>query len=553
MIKLRVPASAVVVLVGLMGSIPVAEAYSTGGRFATSETGGPFPGETNCTRCHRGTDLNAGSGTLQLLINGASAADHAYTPGETVTLIVEFLDTTVSRSGFQLTARSGTGCGQPGTLAEAAGSPSTVRVKSVQCEEQTVAIATHNRAANGPSSIWHVSWTAPAESVGPVTVAAVVNGANGDQARTGDKIYNVVATMQPAAVEAPAPTISENGVILGDRASKTTTLAPGAIAVVQGSNFSNEAAMLSGTVGDDGLVSTNIGGTCVEVNQTKAPLMRLTNEEIIFQVPFTTGLGNTSVEVVRTCGEPAARRSNRATVMTEAVKPVIFLFSDSTHGVAAIHTDGVLVGPADTVAGMTLRPALPGDVVTVFGTGFGWTEPLLVTGEIAVAPASLASESVRPMIGEMEVADTDLIYAGAAPNFAGLSQMSFKIPENTAAGSHEFSVLLNGVKSAAGPKIEIGSVAVTTPPATPEPPATDPDDTPACEVDLTLQSGESCTATIEGFGSVVFEVKEDGDACASAGALSVCHSENTLLTTLPLFRAGVLQNDDGSWTITKLP
>ncbi len=542
MIKVRVSLLAVSVI----GSVAVAGAYSTGGRFATSETGGPFPGETNCTRCHQGTKLNAGGGTLQLLINGAPAADHAYKPGETVTLVIQFADPTASRSGFQLTARAGDGCSQPGSLAAGSGSTSPPRINSVKCANQPVEIATHSRATNASSATWNVSWTAPPESVGPVTVAAVVNGANGNQSRTGDKIYNTVAVIQPAGLQLPAPVISDNGVILGDRASMTTTVAPGAIAIAKGSGFAAAAGTVSGAVGEDGRVSTKLGGTCVEVNRLKAPLIRLSNEEVIFQVPFATGLGHTSVQVVQACGGPEERRSNTATVIAAAVKPVFYLFSDNTYGMAGVHTDGVLVGAADSIEGVKSRAALPGDVVTVFGTGLGPTSPALATGEVAVAPTPLAAANVRLMIGEMEVKDSDVVYVGAAPNFAGLYQLSFAIPQNTAPGNHPFSVMLNSVASAAGPKLEIGSVA------TPSPPSTNPDGPPACTVGLTLKAGASCIASVNGL-EATFEVKEDGDACASLGNLSICHSTGALLSTLPLFGAGAKQNDDGSWTVTKLP
>ncbi len=542
---MRAPVLAALMIAGLLGSASVAGARSTGSNLNSGETGGSFPGEMVCTRCHAGSELNSGTGTLQLLIDGASAADHTYTPGETVTLVVQFMDSTVSRSGFQLTARSGDGCGQPGTLADGTpeGTTSTISILEGTCGTGMIQRATHRRPTNGTSATWNVSWTAPAESAGPVTVAVAVNGANGDQARTGDKIYNVIATIQPAAVEVPAPSISENGVILGDRASMTAALAPGAIAVAQGANLSKDGATVAGTVDDAGLVTTNLGGTCVEVNQTKAPVIRLANEEVIFQVPFGTGLGTTSVQVVRDCGEMVEQRSNSASVTAEAVKPVFYLFSDSTLGIVAITTDGELVGAADAIEGVTTKPANPGDIVTVFGTGFGSTSPALGTGEIAVAPAPLASSSARPMIGEMEVADTDLIYVGAAPNFAGLYQMSFKIPDNTPAGQHAFSVMLDSVTSPEGPKLEI---------AVPETSMMDDGEVQQCMVGLTLKAGESCQTVISGL-TATFEVKEDGEACAGAGALEFCHSAGNLVSTLILFGADAEQHDDGSWTITKLP
>ena len=544
----RFPLVAGLLVAGMLGLAQVSSAYSSRA-LSTPETGGPFPGEQVCARCHQGSEVNSGSGSLQLLVGEVSASDYMYTPGQTVTLIVQFTDATVARSGFQLTARSGDGCGQPGTLADTGATPAgTIRVQEATCGTGgTVQLAGHRRPEVGTTATWQVNWTPPDESVGPVTVAVAVNGTNGNGARTGDKIYTSQAILQPVSAQAPPPAISENGVVLGDRASMTTTMAPGAIAVASGSDFSKDGSTVPGTVDASGLVSTMLAGTCIEVNQQFAPLIRLANAEVIFQVPFESGLGAGSVQVVRDCGEAGEQRSNSASVTVEAVKPVFYLFSEASAGIAGLHTDLALVGPADAVEGVESRPALPGDIVTVFGTGFGPTSPALATGAIAIAPASLATTDVRPMIGQMEVAAADLLYAGAAPNFAGLYQMSFRVPENTPAGQHAFSVMLNGVASAAGPKLEIGAPEPPAPPTTPG-----EDETPMCVVDLVVMPGEKCSATIAGFAAT-FEVKEDGDACAAAGVLSFCHSEGNLKSTLLLFGADAEENDDGSWTITKLP
>ena len=415
-------------LAGLIPFTGSAWAYNSG-RFTSSNTGGPFPGEQVCTRCHVGSDANSGDGTVELLIGDAAASEFSYTPGETVSLILNFTDANASRSGFQLTVRSGDGCGQPGSVAAGSGdNGSTVQVREGTCGTGTIQWATHRRVTTGTSATWDIDWTAPAESAGTVTIAVAVNGANGNGARTGDSIYTYTATIEPAAATAPAPVISDSGVVLADLFSETTTGAPNALAAVLGSGFSEAAAPISGTVDDSGKVSTVLDGTCVEVNQHRAPLVQIASDEITFQIPADTGLGAASVKVIRGCDTDDETSSNSAQFQVAAVKPVFFLFSDSSPGIAALHLDLSLVAAADAVSGRVTRPALPGEVVTFFGTGFGPTVPTLDTGEIAVQPQSLETSDLRPMIGELEVAADDILYAGAAPNFAGLYQLSLKIP-----------------------------------------------------------------------------------------------------------------------------
>ena len=66
-----------------------ASANTSGAPAGTS--GGPFPGETLCTRCHGGSEANSGPGTLELLIGDVAAGKHYYTPGGTVSLLVKLV------------------------------------------------------------------------------------------------------------------------------------------------------------------------------------------------------------------------------------------------------------------------------------------------------------------------------------------------------------------------------------------------------------------------------------------------------------------------------
>ena len=610
----------------LAGLIPFggsAWAYSTG-RFTTGETGGAFPGERNCTRCHSGSDVNSGDGTVSLTIGGSAPAEVSYTPGETVSLIISFTDATVSRSGFQLAVRSGDGCAQAGTLAAGTtDAGSDVKVVDGTCNTTAVNWATHTQPTNGTSASWDINWTAPSESVGTVTIAFAVNGANGDRARTGDKIYTYSTTIEPAAAVTPAPVISDNGVTLADKVSATTTGAPNALATAVGTDFTEATGPISGKVDDDGKLRTNLVGTCVEVGSTRAPILQLGPEEVTFQIPSGTGIGSTTVKVIRDCDEDGAMSSNSAAFTIAAVKPVFFQFSEEPAGIAALHTDLTLVAEADAVTGKVTRPAKPGeDFVTFFGTGFGETDPPLGTGEIAEQPQPLETTDLKPMIGETEVAAENIFYAGAAPDFAGLYQVSFLVPDTVAAGEHAFSVMLDGVTSPAGPKLWIASPADTSTPActvslevasdescevmvgedtvtfnindsgqgcitkgtedptcgdttvslegleaakegdgpwtittVPAAPATEEEEIQACAVDLTVNPGESCQATISVAGTVtgiVLDVDDDGEVCVTTtGGTNLCGA--TLLALFPAFGAEIEKNDDNSWTIKKLP
>lgn len=533
---MRSTVRACVALVCFLGVAGIASATSAGGPRFTS--GGPFPGEASCTRCHQGVP-NSGSGTLELLAGDVLASEFLYTPGETVSLVVRLSDESAARIGFQLTARSGDGCGQPGSLAVGTSAAGSL-VKTVEADCATpgtkIQYATHRRPANGSSADFEVAWTAPTESVGPVTIAVAANGANGDLSPGNDAIYTMQVTVLPAMAPSGPPTISESGVILADLFSKIGVGAPNAIAAAQGTDFAASGSDSSAVVDFTGRVTTNLNGTCVEVNQERAPVFHVLAEQVNFQVPAGTGLGPATVQVIRGCDAPEEARSNLAPFEIAAVQPVFFLWSEDPP-VAALHQDWSLVAPADSIPDRESRPAIAGDLITLLGTGFGPVTPPLSSGELAIHPRALASDQLRPLIGEFELTEESIVYAGAAPGFAGLYQLDLLVPDTIPEGAHAFGVLLDGVQSAAGPMLEIALAD------------TGPQD---CAVDLVLQPGDTCQTTILGIDAV-FAVDDTGRACASAESVSIEFCGEDSLPAIEAFGAAVVKNDNGSWTITKLP
>lgn len=524
--------------------VPDADAFSRGAPARTS--GGSFPGESNCTRCHTG-EVNSGPGTLSLTVGGVAASGESaaetltYTPGETIALIVSFEDTTKFRVGFQLTARSGDGCGQPGSLAAASSDDGMgISSGSGACgpASSQVQWVTHQSPRNGSSAKFAVDWTAPAEDVGAVTIAIAANGADGSQDSRNDNIYTLQAVLQPEAAAPAAPVISDGGVTsLGDSETPLTTGAPGGIAVISGTGFAAMGDGTLGSVGADGGLATNAGGVCVEVNQVRAPVLYADATSVFVQIPAETAQGPAAVQVIRNCGSapdgPQESSSNVVMFQIASVKPVLLQVSTSISGAAAVHED------FSPVASAPETPAVPGDVVTFFGTGFGCTDPALASGEIPSLSHVLAAESVQLMLGETVIPDDHIVFAGATPDVVGLYQLSARIPEAMPAGDFAVSLMVDMQSSPLGPMINIG-----VPPTT--------EDGVACAADLVLSVGESCSGEVNVFGTLytgVFEV-EATQACVTVSALPpFCGAETLNPLNLDLLVAE--KQSDGTWKITK--
>ena len=547
--------------------VPHVAANSSGAPALSS--GGSFPGERSCTRCHAGSDANSGPGTLSLTIDGAPAVGEPdeiasfYTPGEAIALIVSFEDTTKFRVGFQLTVRSGDGCGQPGSLAAADSTDgSGIKTGSGTCGSAGSAVqwVTHQSPRNGSSATFAVDWTTPAEAVGPVTIAVAVNGADGARDPRNDNIYTLQTVLQPRAATPATPTISDGGVTsLGESDSPLTTGAPGGIAVVSGTGFSATEVVIAGSADANGNLATNVGGVCVEVNQVRAPVLSVDATTAVIQIPDETAPGSAAVQVIRNCDPatdgPQAVLSNTATFQIASAQPVLLQLANSMPGVSALHADYSLVAPSEATAttttetpsssttetvpepGPPMSPAVPNEVVTFFGTGFGATTPSLAAGEIPSFSHVVAATSISLMFGETVIPAENIVYAGSTPGVAGMYQVSAKIPDTLAAGEYAVSLSLDMQSSPAGPTIVIGAA---------------PDAGPVCVADLSLKVGESCTGTVDVFGTEytgVLRVEETQACVEIAGLPPICDKEKLDPYSLGLLVAE--KQADNTWKIVK--
>jgi uncharacterized protein (TIGR03437 family) len=108
--------------------------------------------------------------------------------------------------------------------------------------------------------------------------------------------------------------------------------------------------------------------------------------------------------------------SASATAQLQAVAPAFF--SIGKYAIAT-HANGSLVGPAGVLPGAT--PAIPGEVIAVYGTGFGPTSPA-VDGLVVSSPANLIAAPEITIGG----ATATVKFAGLSA--AGLDQINVTVP-----------------------------------------------------------------------------------------------------------------------------
>jgi uncharacterized protein (TIGR03437 family) len=123
--------------------------------------------------------------------------------------------------------------------------------------------------------------------------------------------------------------------------------------------------------------------------------------------------------------------------------PAFFLWPNNQ--VVATRTDYSLAVKDGTFPGATTVAATPGDVLILWGTGFGPTTPAVTPG-VQVPADKTYSTSTLPTV---TINGTQVTVYGAAlaSGFAGLYQVAIQVPSNMADGDWPVQVSIGGAAS----------------------------------------------------------------------------------------------------------
>ena len=240
----------------------------------------------------------------------------------------------------------------------------------------------------------------------------------------------VVAMSAPRVVKAlldPVPYIGPAGV--GNAAGTTpqTGVAPGGIVSIFGVNLATDTF-----VAPDGMLPQTLGGATVRVGDRLLPLFFVSPLQINAQVPDDMPTGG-QVLTVSSAGAADVRAA--FTVVRNA--PGLFPVATSGQAMAmAIHEDG---SPVTSDA-----PAKAGELLTVYGTGFGPAERPRPEGfPIPQTPTYNIVDSVTLQAGTLSITAEG---AFAVPGRLGIDVATFRV-DSSVTGTVTLKVTVNGVDS----------------------------------------------------------------------------------------------------------
>jgi uncharacterized protein (TIGR03437 family) len=233
------------------------------------------------------------------------------------------------------------------------------------------------------------------------------------------------------------PSIDAGGVVSG--ASFQPGIVPGSWLTIKGSNLSAvtdvwDAAIVNGSL------PTTLDGVSVSVGGKQAFVQFISPGQINVQAP-DVGTGPVPVTVTTAGGTSVA-----VTADVVAQAPAFFLWPAS-QVVSTRNSDASFAVKAGTFAGATTAAAKPGDVLILWGTGFGPTNPPVPSGIQVPGDKVYNTNPVSIKIG---TADATVFGAALSPGFAGLYQVAIQVPASMADGDYALKATVNGVASADG-------------------------------------------------------------------------------------------------------
>jgi uncharacterized protein (TIGR03437 family) len=236
----------------------------------------------------------------------------------------------------------------------------------------------------------------------------------------------------PVAV--PKPTISG----VSNSASGAASIASGSWVAIYGANLARTTRTWQDSDFNGRFLPTALDGVSVKINGKPAFVFFISPGQINVQAPEDAATGTVQVEVTNDGGVVTG------TADLQVYSPAFFTFGAKYP--AAVHLDGVYVAPENYFgAGIPSRPARPGEVILVFGTGFGPTTPSVRPGQIfSNAPPLSDPSKLRMVIGGVT----------AAVQFSGIVvpgeyQFNVVVPD-LADGDQTVTGLINGVPSQSG-------------------------------------------------------------------------------------------------------
>ena len=260
-----------------------------------------------------------------------------------------------------------------------------------------------------------------------------------------DTQNNVIRLMTPNA-----PSIG--GVITASGFGGFTSIAPGAFIEIYGSNLAADS-LNWGSSFNGVNAPTSLAGTMVTIGGQPAFIAYASPGQVNALVPSNVGTGQQQITVTTAIGTSAAYTVTVNPTAAGLLAPG-YLNIGGMQYVGALFPDyQTFVAPPGAISGYTSRRAKPGDVLIIFGVGFGPVTPNIPAGQIVPGNTALT----LPFQISFGPAPATLQYAGLAPSLVGVYQFNVVVPNIPPSDAVPVTFTLGGVNGAQALYTSVGN------------------------------------------------------------------------------------------------
>ena len=418
----------------LLAAAPLAVFGESAGPTLRS-TGAPTDGPQTCAACHTGPQSGRGSVSLEVV---------TYKPGVTQTLRITVNDPDATVWGFQITARPVNDETKP------AGVFGATSIVQVRCDDGTPHGSAPNcppvpqfaeqlaaqQTARGAGFTFEVPWTPPANEIGDIVFYIAALAADGDKSPAGDHTYTLARAVQSTGAcnftDRPVLGTAKNA------ASLQLPFSASALVAVFGTGFQLSGHTRSVGRGDlvNGAFPIALACVGVSINRKRVPITYVQFDQINVQAPEDLpASGPVEIQIILNPDLPNQLLSDVGMLTAiQPLAPAFLTFSGTGSGNIAAqfaNTATIVADPA-LIPAPGAHPAAPGDVITMYGTGFGPTEVPLVAGALDVG----INRTTNPVTVTIGNAQAEFFYAGLSPgSISGLYQINVRVPPNAPDGN----------------------------------------------------------------------------------------------------------------------
>jgi len=222
----------------------------------------------------------------------------------------------------------------------------------------------------------------------------------------------------------PPPNPSISGVVSATAFGEFPSVAPGSWVEVYGSNLAPDTRSWTGADFSGNNAPTMLDGVSVSIGGQAAFVDYISPGQVNAQLPSDISTGGVQ-QLTVTNGSTASAPSNLTVNSTQPglLAPTSFKVGPNQYVVAQL-SDGTYVVPKGVIAGVNSRPAKPGEIIVIYGVGFGSVAPNIPAGQIVTEENQLTA-TLDILFG---TTPAQLRYFGLAPNLVGLYQFNVVVP-----------------------------------------------------------------------------------------------------------------------------